>query len=342
MIVIHIGLRKAGSSSIQGFLAANAPALAAMGVDYPAAGRGARTNHANLAHELRGRRQFDPRHGTLEDLAGHWRASPASTLIVSAEALEECESAEAARLGALLARGGEAFRIVLVLRDLDELMASSYARMVKVGRQTHDFDAYSERRLAELRVDYVATAARWADAFGWESLEARLLDHARLLNGDLIDDFLGAAGVDPAGAAARRMARPGLGNAAPGWRVVEAVRALYAGRHGLGAGHPLADPGRHGIEERKALGLAAMAVGEARGWNADRGRYLTADQAARCVEINAAAIEALNRRLSRPLPAPASLEARGFEARAFVPDAAHIPPADLRAFYDDLGEASLP
>ena len=51
MIVIHIGLKKSGSSSIQAFLKANEDALQGLSVDYPPTGRAARAHH-NLALDI--------------------------------------------------------------------------------------------------------------------------------------------------------------------------------------------------------------------------------------------------------------------------------------------------
>ena len=72
------------------------------------------------------------------------------------------------------------------------------------------------------------------------------------------------------------------------------------------------------------------------GWNADRGNYYTREQAEAVLGTYSASITALNDRLPLALPAPTSLEARGFTPRTFLPDASRIPPRDLRTFYDFL------
>jgi len=176
MIFIHIGLRKAGSASLQVFLSANATALEGMGWLYPRAGRLNRFAHHNLFNELRDRRNFVPRFGRLADVASEWRDSEA---------------------------------------------------------------------------------------------------------------------------------------------------------------------GQRSPEERTRLGPAAMRVGEAIGWNADPGAYLTLEQASLCVAAHRRAVEALNRRPIDKLALPPDLEARGFGAREGPPPSAEqIPAADLRLFYDALDEAS--
>ena len=132
MIVVHIGLRKAGSTSIQNFLKVNETRLKALSVDYPLVGRQARNNHTNLAREIRGLAEFDPEEGSIEELAKVWRRESAATMILSAEALEECETDQGLRLAALRRSADEEVRVVLVIRDLIDLMPSSYAQMVKL------------------------------------------------------------------------------------------------------------------------------------------------------------------------------------------------------------------
>jgi hypothetical protein len=329
MIVLHIGLRKAGSSSIQSFLSANTEALKTQGVDYPTIGRlgTTRTAHVNLVHDLTGSGKFVADYGGLDALAARWRASDASTLILSSEIFETCSGEEAARLGDILRRGDEPFRIVLVMRPLGDLMASSYGQKVKYGAKTFDFDKFFERRILEPRVDFLHTAQAWAVAFGWDSLRLRCLHPDHLLNGDLIDDFLDLAGVTDRG-----LVRTPPENVTPGWKVLEAVRGLYTGRHGLPGDHLFAEAAWHGHEQRRTFGNLAKAVGQRRGWNADRGRYLTRAQAERCHAIYARAIGALNRTAGVSLPIPKG----EFAERPFLPSADHIAPRDLRAFYDDV------
>ena len=88
MIVIHIGLRKAGSTSIQSFLSANEDSLRRMAIDYPRVGRLERLTHSNIAWEILGRRKFDPSYGTLSQLADYWREASSRMMIISSEMFE--------------------------------------------------------------------------------------------------------------------------------------------------------------------------------------------------------------------------------------------------------------
>jgi hypothetical protein len=262
-------------------------------------------------------------------------------MIVSAEMLEECETAQARRLGALRRGGDEEVRVVMVIRDLISLTPSSYSQMVKTGQTIHEFDAFFQRWMRRRRIDYFETAQRWADAFGWQALRVRPLDTAHLLNGELIDDFLEQADIDLADPRVGALHRRGAVNVGPGWRVVEAIRALYAGRAGLPGDHPLAEAARLPRERRETIGRIATRIGAQRGWNADKGRYLTLAQAEQCLATYEASLGRLNGRLADGLPLPLGLEAQGFAARDGLPGASQVPPAELRAFYDDLAGAVL-
>jgi hypothetical protein len=340
MIVIHIGLRKSGSSSLQYFLSANEAALRDAGVEYPRLGRSGRltqTAHRNLQCELRGRNAvFDPALGTVEDVANYWRRAEGQTMILSCEGFEECTAKEAARLKTL-ARGDETFRIILIIRDLVSLIPSSYGQKIKSGVNHVDFDTFFERRMKEPRVDYFQTARNWAAVFGWEALRIRVLEPQHLLNGDLIDDFLAVADIDPDGPFVSSMERPGRVNVTPGWRVLEALRALYGGWHGLDDDHCLANAADHDLDWRQDVGLSATEVGERLGWNAERGNYLTHDQALDCLETYANAVAAINLFAKDPIATPRSLDAIGFEPRRQLLHSSLIKPNKLRAFYDKVG-----
>lgn len=349
MIVIHIGLKKSGSASIQSFLSANEDALRRMAIDYPRVGRPKkRKAHHNLAREIGGSRKFDAGAGTLAQLADYWRETSAKVMILSSEMFEECEAPQVVRLKDMLRRGDESFRIVLVIRDLLDIMPSSYAQKIKYGLHTYDFDTFFEQRIQQRRIGYFWTAKRWAEAFGWESIQVRVLDPRHLVNGDLIDDFLTVIGLDAGGEETLKLERPGLVNAAPGWKVLEAVRALYGDRHVFDSDHPLAKLNKghplakmvRSSEHPKVMGRRVMDAADRQGWNRDRGRYLSRPQAQICFDVYKATIDAFNEQLADRLPAPLDLDARGFVEREFMPDVTHIPRGELRAFYDDLG-ASL-
>ena len=319
-------------------MSSNESALRELSVDYPSIGRRLPAPaHHNIARAIiDSLKKFDPEAGTLTRLARHWQSSSAATLVLSSELFEEAEVDQIGVLRDTLfrARPNEEFRIVLVLRDLMALMLSSYAQKVKFGVKTHDFDQFYGERMQARRVNYFQTAERWAKIFGWDAMRLRLLDRDYLVNGDLIDDFMAICGIKTDEAREPTLQRPRILNTSPGWKVLEAARALFGGCHGLPSDHLLTRAFNR--KKKMALGNLAIRVGEKKGWNDDRGQYFTRPQAQDCVDTFAASIDGLNACLPNPFPLPPDLEARGFRPREFLPDVSHIRPDELRTFYDEL------
>ena len=339
MIVIHIGFPKAGSTTIQSYLDLNEKALRASSIDFPTAGRARRAHH-KIAHELSGRADKVNRDvGRVSDLANHIASSSFNTTILSSECFTPFTSPMIYRVAQALSEIDQVFRIVQVIRPLVDLAASSYAQRTRFGGLTYDFDQFFELLLSRDKFNALEVASRWAEVFGWDALRVRALDPPQLINGDLIDDFLVAADLDPDEPVLRALPRPPRANESTGWKALEAIRALFSGHSGLAASHPLVqrvvlagDKRSH----RRRIGAAAEDVAAENGWAQERGRYLTRPQAERLNEDYAAAIVRLNERLVVKLRAPLDLEARGFVERPFLPSVKEIAPEELRLFYDTV------
>ena len=348
MIVVHIGLPKCGSATIQTFLNENDEALRALAVDYPRVGRVMRRArqsfakaHHNFANELKGRAEkFNPVAGRVTDLPEHIRNSSFGTTVLSSEAFATCNAEAIERLGPVLKSAGQPVRIVMVIRSLMAQAPSSYAQRIRHGYNTHDFDAFFDQWRQDDRFNPFEIASRWAGVFGWDAMRVRVLDPSRLLNGDLIDDFLDGLDLDPDALALRALPRQPRVNESAGWMTLEAIRAMFAGRSGMDRDHPLARLIENGLPDHKMkrLGVAAEQTGEALGWSRDRGRYLTRVQAE---QLNVAYIDC-TRRLSDHLPLrlqpPQDLDALGFVEREFLPDATYIPAKALGDFYQTLAD----
>ena len=341
MIYIHIGLPKSGSTTIQEFMSANETALRELSVDYPPVGR-LKGAHHNIANELRGRaEQFRPDAGRVSDLATYLRETSYETTVLSSENLWLNSVEVIKSFAASLAEVGKPIRIIMVIRNSVDFAPSTYAKKVRHGGYTRDFDTYLNRRHGRDGFNVFDAASRWADVFGWDALIVRTLDPAMLVEGDLISDFLSQVGLDPRAPAVRDLARQPRANVSAGWRTLEAVRALFAGHSGLDKGHPLLRLIKDDmpLSRRARIGNAAARVGDELGWNRDKGRYLTLEQAQSLHGVYIGMLEALNECLPTKFPTPASLEASGFVAREFLPDASHIPAPELKAFYDSVAES---
>lgn len=335
MIAIHIGARKCGSSSIQSFLQNNSGPLGTISFDFPTVGRGSGKSHDNIAHEINGRDLFDPKLGSLDELSCCWRTGEYRHAILSSELFEETPPEGISRLRRAFARPGDAhdFKIIFVIRDLLGAIRSSYAKRVRFGDHTYNFDVFFPRRLNSDICDYYNTATRWADVFGWESMSVRILDGRHLTGGDLLEDFMAA--LDLKAEEKTQLQRTPVVNASPGWKSLEAVRALFGDRHGLDKEHPL----RAFVKRRnswKLIGNTAARVGAELGWNDEKGAYFTLSQAEACLDKYRRSIELLNLRLASKLPIPPDLSQQGFAERRFLPEAAQIPASELKAFYNEV------
>ena len=333
MIVIHAGLKKCGSASIQYFLSENCDQLRQISLEYPTIGRrneegGLYRGHHNFAHEIQRSKKFAEGKGTLAECSHFWSRSDCRVMMFSSELFEDTEIHEALVMREMLlrARSTEEFCIYFVIRDLVDLVPSSYSQKIKYGLQSYDFDTFFTARMKERRVNFFDTVQRWAEAFGWENIEARVLDSGNLLNGDLTDDFLAICGITNE-SDKHALVRTGVQNRAPGWRVLEATRALCMAGDGSLPRHPLRRKLKARLGDREfgmALGRCAEAAGTICGWNSDRGCYLTRGQAQHCNKKFSDAVLRLNEKLLRPLPLPTGLDERGFCEREFLPDATHI------------------
>ena len=270
MLFIHIGMHKAGSSSIQAFLSENAARLADKGVLYPEAGRSGPAHH-DLAQPLR-----------QGEVAADWPAiadaASERTVVLSSEAFCGCDPDQVRQ-----AAGAADVRILVWQRNAAEGAVSRYAQNTKRGRNLQPFDRFFDRIGDSEQLLIAPLLARWAQVFGASAIRVRSLDPEALAEGDLIADLLQALGVedDPT------LVRPGRQNISPGWRALETIRALN--RDITAAGEPDERAQRF---MRKAM-PRAVARAETRLGLYERGAYLSPEQAARMVERYNADIAAL-------------------------------------------------
>lgn len=218
--ILHIGLSKTGTSSIQRALAARRAELAAAGVCYPRSPGHA--NHGLLPMSLvplDALASFNPAlwegigpAARLERFRAEFAREMAglgpgiARVLISAE---QCSGllntpARVEALRALLAPHAARFRVIVYLRRQDRHFASSYVqglRVAEIGPAA--FDARTEGGL----YDYAALLDRWARAFGEEAIEPCIFEPEALAGGDVVDDFLGRIGLPglvPAEAPERR------------------------------------------------------------------------------------------------------------------------------------------
>lgn len=205
-VVIHLGMAKTGTSSLQYLLAANREVLLRHGVLYPTTP--GRARHTRLGmfvksddelvrtpawHRMgkpdprRFRRRF--RRRLLAEIA---EAAPAR-VVLSDEALFGLDPESIVRLRRLTERIGGPVRVVVYLRRQDDHVVSRYQQEVKTGET---------RRLAQWIAeggnsgyDYHQRLCRWRDVLEPHAVVARRFEPTTFAGGSLHSDFLDAAEI---------------------------------------------------------------------------------------------------------------------------------------------------
>lgn len=211
--MLHIGWQKTGSTSIQNFLKVNQSRLLEHHrVLYPSAGVKA-AGHHRLALCLRAAEQRADTadtvgtadaawRGLLEELQGEprWR-----TAVASSEALRNPEPERLGRVAAMLPAD---WRVVVVMyvRQPDLLLESQYLQELKGGIPWPSFATFLTARRAAGEPGYARTVAIYREAFPEGRMVVRPFEKEQWPEGDLIADFMGAAGLArvPADAELRR------------------------------------------------------------------------------------------------------------------------------------------
>lgn len=234
-LLLHIGTEKTGTTSIQHFMAANRSLLRKQGVLYPRSP--GETNHFGIPSLAQDRNKgelwknlgiadLEDRDRYARDLAQRLTAElaeePYETAIISSE---HCSSRlmsdrEVETLRAFLAPFFRSVRILVYLRRQDDFAVSTYSTGVKSGR-TNPLELPRKRRVRD-RYDYWELLSRWRRAFGRENMLCRKFEPASFVSGDLIADFLTAAGCDPH----LEWRRPGSVNGSLDARSLEFLRLL--------------------------------------------------------------------------------------------------------------------
>jgi hypothetical protein len=214
-VVLHIGVEKTGTSSIQAHLHRHARKLQVHGVLYPA-----RLGFRNQVHLVTALTPFDAsedlrswagirgeaehaafRDRVLASLGAQVARSRPSCLLLSTEHFSSrCGEASVERLRGFLSDLADEVRVVVYLRRQDDAIASLYSTYLK-AQGGQDFDYLVD---AAWWLDYDRLLSVWAGVFGREAMAVRLFPPRA---GTLLEDFAAAAGLPalPSGAADERV-----------------------------------------------------------------------------------------------------------------------------------------
>ncbi len=187
-VLLHIGVHKTGTTSIQAALAAARPQLADQGVVYA----GVTGSHYHAAAAVVGRQLGWDKGGRLidistwDDLVQEVRATP-SKVVISSELLCEATPEVAQRIVSDLR--AERVRVLITLRPLESLLPSNWQQYVKTGLATP-----YEEWLGEIlkgsqgkartpsfwkRNDHGDLVRKWVDVVGAERVGVLVVDTSR-------------------------------------------------------------------------------------------------------------------------------------------------------------------
>lgn len=217
--IVHIGLNKTGSTTIQGWLAANRDALAEQGIRYdpfegqPQPSMAHAIGFTSLAVHHEGRivpsadarahlkiDTLDDQARLVEDFEARAEDSITNgnygTYVISSEFLPAwLPRPEMAKLfHDWLEQRFDRVRYVVYIRDQIDWVPSAYAQMIKMGG-TESLEDYLERRGER---NYFRSLRKWIDGVGRGKLDVRLLERDFLIDGDLVTDFAHVIGADMA------------------------------------------------------------------------------------------------------------------------------------------------
>lgn len=194
-VILHIGASKAGSSSIQAFLRRNRFAFAKRGYIIPSA---TLTVEGPVSGDhvfaLEGLAKAGGAPAFRERIAELFARSGPDTkgVIFSAENLSNAgNSAIAAGLNE-----GYDVRIVMYLRRQDELLTSAWQQWG--SKLESDFNAWLIMALKQYG-HWDRTLAEWQRHVGREAMVVRVFERQSFVNEDLLQDFVDAIDLDPAG-----------------------------------------------------------------------------------------------------------------------------------------------
>ncbi len=209
-LILHIGKPKTGSTSIQHLLANSRPALLAQGISYPATPAGnmhillaaAFSTAAAISGETenlmwQGRKPEAAISAHVAELEAEIAGLPdsVSRIVLSSEqfSMYQKTRADIARLRDFVLQLADRCTVVVYLRRQDEHFASLYSQALRMGKiDAPDMD----QELPDY--DYADFLARWADVFGKENVMARIFERPAGTRFDVVADFAGVCGFDPA------------------------------------------------------------------------------------------------------------------------------------------------
>ncbi|QZY28151.1 hypothetical protein [Nocardioides coralli] len=215
-LVLHPGMGKTGTSTIQTFLRTNRATLLEHGVLYPTTPGQVRHLRLGLfitpdatfsGSRVAHRERRDPRWREVIDhspagfreafrraLLDEVERSGASRVVLSDEAVFRAPDASLRILGDFTSAHAQSLRVVCYLRRQDDHLVSRYQQAVKTGEVRRMADRTDEIDLVGV-YDFAGRLRAWERLVQPTQLIVRRFDRSEFREGSLIEDFLDAAGI---------------------------------------------------------------------------------------------------------------------------------------------------
>jgi len=207
--ILHVGMPKTGSSSLQSFLAANRHLLVRQGFAFPSfLGSKAHWRLALFTNDLKlveipregadlHSRQNIATYRDQSDFRAAFRLqfrneiemlpSAVHTVVLSAVQLYNLSEGESLRLKKLLDKSFSRVQVLIYLRRQDEVLISEASTALIAGKTLGNNIFSEQQRTYDLRYDMVLR--KLADAFGKENVMVRLYEAGEDSSFDLVKDF---------------------------------------------------------------------------------------------------------------------------------------------------------
>lgn len=185
-LIVHIGDRKTGSTSIQNALATGAVRLPGRTLCYPS-----RMAHNYLSREITRAKTLEQT--SLPDLMARIGKDSADVTILSAEHFEDMPPEKLREVhDRFLAPIADEVIYVGYLRPHAARTTSSFAEQVKIGSFQGDLEQFFRKSRTRRRFFYAPRTRAWRAAFG-EAYRLRPMIRNELKGGNVIEDFLDVA-----------------------------------------------------------------------------------------------------------------------------------------------------
>ncbi len=170
--LLHIGLHKTGSTTLQNAFVANRVVLMDQGIFYPEHHLPSRTQHSHLALFLRSG-QVERYTTAIDAIVGDFVAGGYSRLVLSGEEFSTLKSELVHQVHASLVPYFGEIRIILYVRNLFQFMLSLIAQYSKAG----DAIIYPQTAIGRMRsFNPTDVLRRWEAVVGEKNVEVMCLD----------------------------------------------------------------------------------------------------------------------------------------------------------------------